>query len=88
MAKITDVTVTVRGMTIATAAEGEIVLPKPPLEATLVIDSPKWSVSRKDELQYLEQQCRVTAKAIGQPYDGTFTIVSITGTGGIKLKQA
>jgi hypothetical protein len=80
MATINGVDIYAGPTRIASAATGEIA---PPPAANLTITNANWYVP--DGRHYLQQMCRVTATAAGQPWGGTYRLTGIILPGTIKF---
>jgi hypothetical protein len=80
MATINGVDIYAGPIRIASAATGDIA---PPPAANLTITNANWHVA--NEMNYLQQMCRVTATAAGQPWQGTYRLSGIILPGTIKF---
>src|SRR5215470_19762937 len=85
MATITNLTISVGSTVIATAPSGEIA---PPPAAPLTVEDASWRVDFKRALDYLQQNCKVSATAAGRPFNANYKITGIVGGKTIKLTPA
>ena len=78
MATINNVTISSRGMVIATSPSGEIA-PPDNLGAVLTIDNGTWDsgIGNKDIPKYAGETCTISATAAGKPFNGNYRIASI-----------